>query len=330
MNEFLGLVKKTSNRIDKLKPTLEEMETLTRKVSGASNDKETKKLRDSLALHREDFISDMSQIKKEIHILKKKSEEGCTELEKHTRHQHMKSLIDRTKKMVEEFSTAQSEFGSEERERLKSQYIIAHPTATKEEIEQIEYSSSPKIPFMNKSTTKDSEDRKQSLQHIAQGITQVTQMTDELNLLVHKPERTIDKISVTATATETKAKKADKDLKKALKYQRLARWAKMLAIGIISLIAIAIIVVVFGGILFMIIMLALNIRNRASEDSSDTTGNTTGNTTAPGTLNAFIPPELASFFNSNPPATGTDTGTTGDTAGTTGNTGTTAGTGGTS
>ncbi|KAI5190326.1 hypothetical protein NECID01_0918 [Nematocida sp. AWRm77] len=269
MKKFLVGVNEVNKELESFRSELEEMKQLTRKVSGAANDKEAQALRSSLTELREDFIDGMNTAKKGIENLKIKAQEGKSEHEKHIKEQHIKSLIERVKKMVEEFSTAQAEFGAEERHRLKSQYIIAKPTATKEELDKVEYEDSPD-PFMVTQKTKpETQARKQSLKHISSGIQQVTQMADQLNLLVHKSDRNVDKISVTTSTTEVKAKKADKDLKQALKYQKLARFAKMIAIGALLFLVFMFFLMIIGGIVFLVIVLARNI-------SPQTLGNATG------------------------------------------------------
>lgn len=272
MKKFLTGVNEVNRELEGLKGVLGEMDQLTRKVSGAANEQETQALRRSLGELREDFIDGMNITKNGIENLKIKAQEGKTAHEKHIKEQHVKSLIERTKKLVEHFSTSQAEFGAEERHRLKSQYIIAKPTATKEELEQVEYSDSPDPFMMSKSAKPEAQQRKQSLKQISTGIQQVNQMTEQLNLLVHKSDRNVDKISVTTRTTEVKAKKADKDLKQALKYQKLARLAKLIALAALLFLGLLLLLMVLGGIIFLVIVLARNFSPQSL------TGNTTGDT----------------------------------------------------
>ncbi|OAG29339.1 hypothetical protein NEDG_01412 [Nematocida displodere] len=271
MKKFLQSVYKANREIDEQKGVIEQMDGLTRKVSGASNEKEAGLLRDSLTQLRDEFIASVKATKTRIETLKKKSQATESHSQQHTQQQHIASLVERVKKLVEHFSTVQSEFGSEERHRLKSQYIIAKPTATKAEIEEVEYSEDAPSSFRVDASAKG---KKHTLLHIATGIAQVTEMTEELNLLVHKTERDVDKVAVTTTETEVKAKKADKDLKKTLRYQKLARYAKIVCVTL----AIFLLFLFFGGILiavvFFVVMQVLNYQSSGSSTPSSDAGST--------------------------------------------------------
>jgi len=266
MKKFLEGVGEMNRELEYLVDLLREMEQNTRKVSGASNDGEVAVLQETLSELRGEFVEGMKTLKDGIANLKKKTSEGQTEYERHMREKQTHSLIDRTTRLVESFSTAQAEFGAEERRRVESQYIVAKPNITEEELEKIEYASPPD-PFSFKKAPKHvTEKRKTSLKEISSGIQEVTQMTEQLNLLVHESDKKIDKITITATKTEVKAKKADKDLKSTLQYQKLARFAKLISFSILFFLVLIFIFAVIGGFVFIIIVLAQNF------PSSNSTG----------------------------------------------------------
>ncbi|KAI5136728.1 syntaxin 1A [Nematocida ausubeli] len=279
MQKFLDKVDSASMKIEACKESLDKMNYLTRRVSGVSEEKESKKLRDDLAGLRNDFIENISEVKDGITEIKRKLR-GKTQHELHTKQQQVKSLVERTKKVIEEFSTTQSEFSAEERERLKSQYIIAKPTATKEELEAVEYSESPKIPFLNGGKG-DADERKKSVKHISAGIQNVMKMTQDLNLLVHEKDRDVDKIAIHTTHAEAKAKKADQDLKSAEKYQKWARLGKMTFYSIIIFLVVVVVLVLFGGFVIFVLMAILNYKAAHSGASSGTDGSTSGGGQAP-------------------------------------------------
>lgn len=274
MQKFLREVDLTSKKIQQSQKDLKEMNHLTRKVSGAAEEKEAKELRQSLEELRSDFIQNMAEVKDKITQIKKDLS-ASTEHEKHVKQQQIRSLVERTKKAIEEFSTVQSEFSAEERERLKSQYIIAKPTASKEELEAVEYSESPNIPFLNQKTQTD--DRKNSVKNISKGIKRVMKMTEELNLLVHEKDRDIDKISIETDKAEVKAKKIDNDLKAAERYQKWARLGRIAFYSTIVFLIIAAIVVFFGGFIFMIFIMLSRLKSDDSDGPS--TSSTSGNST---------------------------------------------------
>ncbi|KAI5175652.1 hypothetical protein NEFER01_1694 [Nematocida sp. LUAm1] len=283
MEMFLESVKLVGKELEEEEKIIKRINELARKVSGASTDEEMKDILESLHTLRDDFLSGMHEVKEGISSIQKKLEEDkdSSHHNTHVKQQHVASLIERSKKVMNNFSTSQSEFGEEERHRLKSQYIIARPTATKEEIEHVEYNMDDKPFIMPGKSRPVAEERKKSLKRIVEGVQEVTKMTDELNLLVVNTEKDVDKVAVTTTKTEAKAKKADVDLKKALKYQRLARFAKMLVYGFVSILVIFLIVTIIGGILISLISFVVGyfptITIAEDEDRPRNTGEENGN-----------------------------------------------------
>lgn len=287
MRKFLELVHRTSRDIDTLGHTLKRMDGTTRKVSGAAFESESEKLRDALAVDRDNFIEVANSAKANVQSLKAQLKTCKSQREKHQYQQHINSLVERLQRAIEHFSTSQSDFGSEERHRLKSQYIIARPTATEEEIDAAEYGDQEdaKNAFSIGSGVEKAQHRKKSLQHIASGIAEVTQMTQQLNLLVHDTDKEIDKVSVTTSHTEKKAKKADADLKKALRYQKFTRMLKIFCFSIMGLLLLAGLLALLGTFILLVLQIAIN-RRTASEsgepgNAPGNTGNTAGTTNAP-------------------------------------------------
>ncbi|KAI5185098.1 hypothetical protein NEHOM01_0603 [Nematocida homosporus] len=297
MKRFLERVQVISSDIDRQKEAVDKIDQLTRRVSGATNEKESKELIDNLQNLREDFLEDMGEVKEQISAIQKQAKDpNISSHERHIRQQHTNSLIERTKKLIETFSTAQTEFGHEERSRIKSQYIIARPAATKEEIDAVAYGEEEKASFsITDSKHAETKHRKQSLQKIFQGIQELSQMTDQLNLLVDTTEKDVDKVAVATTVAETKAKKADKDLKKALTYQRLARFAKLMVLSLVIILIIGFIIAMIGGVLFLIIMTARNMSS--SNPSPPTDGSSSTPTTPTNSITDSLPslPSLPSF-----------------------------------
>ncbi|KAI5153554.1 syntaxin 1A [Nematocida parisii] len=305
MQRFLDKVDTASAKIEACKDDLARMNDLTRRVSGASEEKDSQKLRNKLEVLRNDFIQNISEVKEAITQIKRKSS-GSTRHESYTKQQQVKSLVERTKRIIEEFSTTQSEFSAEERERLKSQYIIAKPTATKEELESVEYSESPKIPFLKSSGKSAADERKKSVKHISEGIQNVMKMTQDLNLLVHEKDRDVDKIAIQTTHAEEKAKRADSNLKAAEKYQKWSRMGRMAVYSIIIFLIVLFVFVLFGGFIFFVIIAYLNYKasrpSRASgTDGSDGPGADSSQNTFGSTLTQTIGDSLG-LNNSNPPS----------------------------
>lgn len=281
MKKFLELVHRTSRDIDTLGHTLKRMDGTTRKVSGAAFESESEKLRDTLAADRDNFIEVANSAKANVQNLKTQLKTCKSQRERHQYQQHINSLVERLQRAIEHFSTSQSDFGSEERHRLKSQYIIARPTATEEEIDAAEYGDQEdtKNAFSIGAGMEKAQHRKKSLQHIASGIAEVTQMTQQLNLLVHDTDKEIDKVSVTTSHTEKKAKKADADLKKALRYQKLTRILKILCFSILGLLVLAGLLALLGTFILLVLQIAIN-RRAASESGepgdADSAGGSAG------------------------------------------------------
>ncbi|KAH9386555.1 uncharacterized protein NEMAJ01_1451 [Nematocida major] len=277
MRKFLEEIDSVSKQIEVCQEDSRRMGEATRRVSGASDEKEAEALRTALDEERDDFIKNMAEIKEKIKELKK-GIRGKSEHKKHVKQQQIRSLVERTKKTIEAFSSVQSEFSSEERERIKSQYIIARPTATKEELEAVEYSESPQIPFL-KHTVSDS--RKKSVKNISRGIKKVMKMTQELNLLVHEKDQDVDKISISTEKAEVKAKKADQDLKSAEKYQKIARLGRITAYTAIGLLIGVCLLILFGGFVIFIIVAIMNYRISKGAAGSDGASSGTSGGTAP-------------------------------------------------
>lgn len=305
MQSFLADVQRTGKDLQQQREVVQEIDAVTRKVSGAATEDEMKKIRDKIGGLREDFIIGMREIKDRVQKLKEDAEKAETEHNKHIKKQHVHSLVERVKNLIEHFSTAQSEFGDEEKNRLKSQYIIARPSATNEEIESaIEGDEKPVI-SLGGNPEKTSVERKESLKNIFKGIQEVSQMTEQLNLLVTESDKNIDKVSEDATKSEKQAKKADVDLKKAHKYQKFARFAKLFVYSMIGLLLLLFIFGVLGICVISLLYMILSYSNFGSSSSTtgnENNGNTGGN--AP-TTNIFAPGQStqilpAALIGSNP------------------------------
>lgn len=254
MQQFLAKVDKTNQKLSLSQEILSQITQNTRKVSGSSSDKESKALSALLTEERDEFLSLVEEVNKRIAALKKTVPDAALASEKEVRKSQVDALIKRTQRIIDTFSSSQIELHHQEKERLKSQYIIAKPNATEEEIDDIEYSTnSPNFV---------SSDKKNSLKDIAKGVQQVTKMTNELNLLVHSSDKSLDKISESATKSEVKAKKADKDLKKAKMYQKLARIGRLFFYG-------TIVFIISGFIIALLVWLGLLIVSRIIRLRSD-------------------------------------------------------------
>jgi t-SNARE complex subunit (syntaxin) len=286
--KFLQEIEATSRAIKELPAEIEKLSHSQRQFLGAVREEDKRRLRKEIRDSTSQFTQETLGIKGSLKEVKKRNDrykERHGENKTHeARESHLQSLTTRLAKHIESFSRMQIEFSHSEKERLKSQYVIAKPTATKDELKRLDTDGDGKAAIHSaftigsksaKKALEDARKRHDSIQEIDRSIREVTGLVKELNTMIHTSGRNVDKIGVSAKSTKKKTEKAHEDLDRALVYQRRATYFKRLAIAGLILLFILVII----ALLVVIVFTLLQYFKPASGSGSSSGGQTGASST---------------------------------------------------
>lgn len=293
--KFLRSIEDINSGLKDLPEATECIKHLQRQFNGAVKEEDQKRIREGLRDAGSAFTSKTKAIKQGIAQVKKrndryKSKNGETK-EYQTRNMQFQGLTRRLAKAIEEFRRLQVSFNEAEKERLRTQYVIAKPNATPRELEDLETGDRGKAVLESAFTigsrsarkvVEDAEKRHDSIQGISKSIKEVSGLTEELNVMIHTSGATVDKIDIKAKATAKTAEHAKKDLAKAEVYQRRSTYIKRLIVAGALLLFLLLILAL---VVFIVIALLQQFGGKlpSSGNSTSTGGGTTtgGGTPAP-------------------------------------------------
>jgi t-SNARE complex subunit (syntaxin) len=228
------------NRAMQINMEIEEM----RACVGRASDLRERGAESSVGNRREDFVREMEGITEAFRgkslSLKEKIGEMKRENEKYfsrhgrdryflTRLAHFQSLAKRIADTMEHFGQIQKEFDKCESARLKSQYLIARPCTVENELEQIDSSENGRSLFRSafvhgdksaKQLLYQAEQRKGSMEYILQSISELNDLSHELEGACISKESVLDRVHVHASHITKKSAEVTCDLESAVHVRR--------------------------------------------------------------------------------------------------------------
>ncbi|EPR79540.1 t-SNARE complex subunit/syntaxin [Spraguea lophii 42_110] len=256
MNEFLNDTRKISLDIKKSERYLNKLIiTCNRKLHSILDEDEEKQTEKRIEIINDLFKQQITQIKFELKEMGDKN----THLKENskdkflivTRNAHWQSLTKKFNHVVDEYRLSQLDYNREEQERLKSQYLIAHPDATKEQLDDLlntEKSDNViKSAFVcgshsSKNILNKAKQRNQNIKQIVKRIQEICEMMNELKEMIQSHGEIIDKIEINVSKAKFSTAAAIEDLSDALYYQRSAMTFKRIIYTILSIVVIGIII----------------------------------------------------------------------------------------
>lgn len=266
MRNFLQRCKKIEEEIKKLAEYIKKLKYYSNyKNNSILNEKEEKGLDNKIHILTNFFKKTSTQIKqelKEIHDENKEYKIENNEFEYVTRNDRWEVMTKNLSKTIESYRNEQLTHSKEEKERLKSQFLIVNPDATEEELHELVHSDKGhellekefKSGSSSKSILQKAKERNQSIKQILNSINELVALIEELNEMVHNSGKIVENIEIEIDTTKKTIKEANKDLVKARNYQKAAMYIKYIILiffSLASLIGIIVVIVyVLGLILF--------------------------------------------------------------------------------
>ncbi|KAI5136736.1 hypothetical protein NEAUS06_1971 [Nematocida ausubeli] len=204
--------------LNKAKATNETISALVECVSIADALKTKARHTDENQLHHiveameslyKDFKKRTCVIKQDITRMK---EENSQHLDKYgfdrsfaTRNSFMQNLLRRLSLVIQDFGRVQGGFASNQKERLKEQYLIANPQATEKELHYLGEKEKGKLLLQSAFTLGNkkakealilAEERRNSLEALLEGISDLKDLTDDFSAIIRNDTCEMDRIHV--------------------------------------------------------------------------------------------------------------------------------------
>lgn len=288
IKKFLDRCNLIEDEITKLHDYIDRMKYYSNyKSNSVLSDKDEKKLDNKIHILNGFFKKVSHKVKeelKEIHDDNKKLDIEEDEFVYNARHDRWEVMTRELSETLELYRTEQLEHSKEEKKRLKSQFLIANPDASEEELNELVQSDAGEKmlqkEFSNGSSSsknllKKASDRNRNIKKILESITELVGLIEELDEMIRNSGKMVDKIEIDIDVTKKTVKQAKKDLVKARNYQRAAMYIKYILLGVIFL---ALGFSIIGLVLFGFARLILSSGNgdnsdrliRLNNDSSET------------------------------------------------------------
>ncbi|KAI5180344.1 hypothetical protein NEOKW01_0648 [Nematocida sp. AWRm80] len=205
--EFLNKAKETNNTITSLSECVQLANAL-KVESSITDDQQSTELAMAMMNLHQDFKARADNIKRGIAQMKQENQEH---LEKYgpdrnfaARTTYLQSLIRRLGNVVEDFRRVQNGFAEKQKERLKSQYLIAKPNATQEELMQLDEKEKARpllqaIFTIGDKTAKEviiqAEKRRSTIESILKGIADLKELSDDFVAFITSTNLDVDRIN---------------------------------------------------------------------------------------------------------------------------------------
>ncbi|KAK1349836.1 syntaxin [Hamiltosporidium tvaerminnensis] len=263
MQNFLSQTRRISEEINTLTEYKEKFIYISNtKSKSVLKESEERNLESQIKVLNNMFSQLSSKIKLELKKMSEENEKIQNEEKEsnflyETRNNHWQVLTKKLVQAINSYRESQVNYNNIEKDRLKSQYIIAKPTATEEELEELTSEKGQehlKNAFsLGSSSAKQmysrAKERSNNIQKLAESVEELCQMISDLDEMVKSSDVFIDRIGVSMSSTKHSVKKTNKDLESALRYQRSAMRIKryiFAGIGVVVLI-----ILIWLGIKFL-------------------------------------------------------------------------------
>ncbi|EPR79541.1 t-SNARE complex subunit/syntaxin [Spraguea lophii 42_110] len=270
MNNFLSSTRNTKQKIERLGEYLEKFKyTYKLKSQSVSTENEEKMMDNQLTAINDLFKKLSAEIKLD---LKNMLEE--TEIEKETntdkfyldaRMKHWQALTRNLSNVINEYRSVQIEYNNEEKEKLKGQYLIANPYATRKQLEDVVNTEKNedilKSAFSlqsvknKKHIIERAKCRNESIKSIVKTINELCHMINEISEMTKGQGEMIDRIEVQISATKNKSEKTKEELTSGLAAAKRRRFWKRIFLVLI-------IIVILGFSIWGIASLAPLLKRR--------------------------------------------------------------------
>ncbi|ELA47623.1 hypothetical protein VCUG_00946 [Vavraia culicis subsp. floridensis] len=293
MDEFLGRCKKIEDKIDKLRVYIHKLKSISnKKANSILSDHEETELDNRISVLNNLFKENSKQVKERLKAMQEENNQlnpEDEEFEADTRNNRWQVLTNYLAETIELYRTEQLNHTKEEKERLKSQFLIAKPDASEEELHELVNSSEGHKLLekefrpgacSSKGILKKAGERNKNIKKIVASINELVSLIDELHEMVMSSRKIVDNIEIEIDVTKKTVKEAKKDLEKARNYQKAAMYIKYV---ILFIFALGISFLIIGAILFGLAKLFFSSwqdKNKNDNKLNNTNDNSTQNNTA--------------------------------------------------
>ncbi|KRH95138.1 SNARE protein Syntaxin 1 [Pseudoloma neurophilia] len=287
INRFLDKCNLIEEDIAKLHEYIERMRYYGNyKSNSVLSEKDEKKLDNKIHILNGFFKKKSHKVKeelKEIHNENQNLSIDDDEFIYNTRNDRWEVMTRELSETIELYRTEQLEHSKEEKKRLKSQFLIANPDATEEELHELVNSETGEKVLQKEFTSGSSSaknllskatDRNKNIKKILESINELVALIEELDEMVHNSGKLVDKIEIEVDITKKTVKQAKRDLVKARNYQRATMYIKYLILGVLLLaFGFSIIGLVLFGFARLLLPTTRNNKNSNNLNSGKNNGN---------------------------------------------------------
>ncbi|EIJ89707.1 hypothetical protein NEPAR06_1380 [Nematocida parisii] len=204
--DFLNKAKATNETISALVECVSIADALKKKARHTEEEK-LHQICEAMENLYKDFKKRTSAIKQDLNKMK---EENNRHLDRYgfdrsfaTRNSFMQNLLRRLSLVIQDFGRVQGGFATNQKERLKEQYLIANPDATATELNHLEEKEKGKLILqsaftLGNKTAKEAlllaEKRRTSLEILLEGITDLKDLADDFSAIIRNDTCEMDKI----------------------------------------------------------------------------------------------------------------------------------------
>lgn len=289
---FLNSTTEVQDLVNTLPKEVDELERIKDRSNGVIKEEDREALMGGVNGITSEFTRKITIAKLRIEELHKDNEKYK---KKHgqdkqyaQRNDHFRSLTIRLADCIERFRKVQVQLSDVETERLKAQYAIARPTATEEELDNLETDESGQAVLESaytigsqsaKKVVEKAGRRHKSIQVLIKNIEELAKLTQELNTLVVQSGEAIDKIEIKADTHVHTTEEAKKSLEKAEIYQKRATKFKKIFFVIVFVLFVLAFFIVLILVIVQIIMFLISNKSSLSGSSSGTSSSASANQT---------------------------------------------------
>ncbi|KAF7683565.1 Syntaxin-2 [Astathelohania contejeani] len=254
MESFLNDARILSRKISTLNEYTEKVKKLnTKKCQSVLTEEEENSMNAQVAALNDMFKDLSREIKEQLKAIYEQNESirGTNEFLYQTRNSHCKALTNKLADAVNLYRGTQVEHNQQEKTMLRSQYMIAKPNATEEELDKLvngeEGEAMLKSAFALGSHSaqrilKRAQNRNKSIRNIVASINELCEMMEDLHEMVKASHAVVDRIEIKVSSAVTSTEQANRELESGLRYQRNIMRIKRIIVGIVSCVIAVIII----------------------------------------------------------------------------------------
>ena len=268
LDDFLRRITRIKEDIDKLRAYTSKFSELQgKKLRDVLEPQEEREISGQIEAVAELFRKQSRHIKTELEGIslensRTKNECGEESLEYQSRNLHWQRCTKHLTMEINMFRQEQVKYAQNEKEKLRSQYMVINPKATNEEVAELLANENSDAILQealaggsesSRRQLEEAKDRNKKIRSLTKRLDELLELINDLQKMVNRSGCVVDKIDVKMSKTKASTEAANRDLEVAYRYQMRAMWIKRIIYGVVALVLVLVAIYIFFTLLPTII-----------------------------------------------------------------------------